>query len=142
MKRGIIHGLAWFLASGLILFGCGGGYEQPSDEPAADTAATEALADPGPDEAAEVEAFVLQWVADNAGEENVYGIPPRGDHAVSGVLTDFHTVHQKDAETYSVCVDFKDGENTYDVDFFVARNADGLAISDHYLHKVNGEAIE
>ncbi len=41
-----------------------------------------------------------------------------------------------------MCVDFQDGENTYDVDFLVERTAEGLSVSDHYLHKINDEAVE
>jgi len=41
-----------------------------------------------------------------------------------------------------VCVDFQDGENTYDVDFLVDRTTEGLSVSDHYLHKIDGEAVE
>ena len=36
----------------------------------------------------------------------------------------------------SVCVDFQDG------DFLVDRTTEGLSVSDHYLHKINGEAVE
>ena len=61
---------------------------------------------------------------------------------MTGTLTGFHTVHQKDAETYSVCVDFEHGDDMYDVDFFVARTESGLSTGDHYLHKINGEAVE
>ena len=67
--------------------------------------------------------------------------PPRGGKDVSGSLADFHTVHQKDADTYSVCVDFLDGDNTYDVDFFIDRTAEGLNVRSAYLHKINGEAV-
>ena len=50
-------------------------------------------------------------------------------------------MHQKDADTYSVCVDYTDGASAYDVDFFIERTADGLAVGDPYLHRVNGEAV-
>ncbi len=113
-------------------------------EPVATTepAEDESLPDPGPEEAKAVEEYVTQWVAERAGEDGAYGIPPRAEHSVSGTLGDFHAVHQKDADTYSVCVDFNHEADTYDVDFFVARTEDGLSVSDHYLHKINGEAVE
>ena len=60
---------------------------------------------------------------------------------VSGSLAAFHTVHQKDPDTYTVCVDFQDGDNTYDVDFFVDRTEEGLTVRSVYLHKINGEAV-
>ncbi len=89
-----------------------------------------------------MEEFVRQWVAERAGEGNVYEIPPRAGQEVAGALTGFHTVHQEDADTYNVCVDFVQAEDTYDVDFFIDRTAEGLTISDHHLHKINGEAVE
>ncbi len=99
-------------------------------------------ADPGPEEAGEVEDFVRAWVAERAGEGDVYDIPPRGGTEVAGALAAFHTVHRKDADTYSVCVDFQEGDNTYDVDFVIARTEEGLDVADHYLHKINGEAVQ
>jgi len=53
-----------------------------------------------------------------------------------------HTSPSTNSRRYSVCVDFQDGENTYDVDFLVDRTTEGLSVSDHYLHKINGEAVE
>ena len=89
-----------------------------------------------------MEEFVRQWVAERAGAGDVYDIPSRAGQEVTGVLAAFHTVHQNDADTYSVCVDFSGGEDMYDVDFFVDETEEGLTISDHYLHKINGEALE
>lgn len=144
MKRAFWFGTVCVLASGWVIVACSGQPDTTSEEPG-DTAAAveeEILPDPGPEEATEVEDFVRQWVTERAGEGNVYQIPPSAGHDVAGALAAFHTVHQKVADTYSVCVDFQDGENTYDVDFFVDRTTEGLSVSDHYLHKVNGEALE
>jgi hypothetical protein len=127
-----------------VIVACSGQPDTTPEEPG-DTAAAveeESLPDPGAEEATEVEDFVRQWVTERAGEENVYQIPPSAGHDVAGALATFHTVHQKDADTYSVCVDFQDGENTYDVDFLVDRTTEGLSISDHYLHKIDGEAVK
>jgi hypothetical protein len=127
-----------------VIVACSGKPGTTPEEPG-DTAAAveeESLPDPGPEEATEVEDFVRQWVTERAGDGNVYQIPPSAGHDVAGALAAFHTVHQKNADTYSVCVDFQDGENTYDVDFFVDRTTEGLSVSDHYLHKINGEAVE
>lgn len=100
------------------------------------------LPDPGSEEAQEVEEFVRSWVAEQAGEEGVYDIPPRAGYDLTGTLAAFHTVHLEDTDTYSVCVDFEDAENTYDVDFHVDRAEEGIVIADHFLHKVNGQEIE
>ncbi len=144
MKRAFWFGTACVLASGWVIVACSGQPDTTSEEPG-DTAAAveeESLPDPGPEEATEVEDFVRQWVTERAVEGDVYQIPPSADHDVAGALATFHTVHQKDADTYSVCVDFQEGENTYDVDFLVDRTTEGLSVSDHYLHKINGEAVE
>ena len=91
-------------------------------EPAAETPTppapvdvTEAYPDPDEEVAQEVRDFLASWVAERAGEDGAYAIPPRGDHEVQGTMADFHTVHQKDADTYSVCLDFKSAEQLYDV---------------------------
>ncbi len=97
--------------------------------------------DPPPTVSDAITEAVRQWVADQADENDVYDIPPRGGKDVSGSLAGFHTVQQKDADTYTVCVDFQNGDETYDVDFFVDRTADGLIVRSAYLHKINGEAV-
>ena len=131
------------LASGLLMMACSGqSGTTPEEVPDAGTTVEQSLPDPGPEEAGQVAAFVRLWVAERAGEGNIYSIPPRAGRDVAGSLAAFHTVHQKDADTYSVCVDFQDGENTYDVDFLIDHTAEGLSVSDHYLHKVNGAAVE
>jgi hypothetical protein len=151
MKGAIWSSLAGCLVVVCLMGACAAPPEPAAEEPsgeapmaAEEMAAVEAepMADPGPEEAAEVEEFVRAWVAEQAGEAGVYDIPARGDHDVAGSLTAFHTVHRKEADTYSVCVDFQDGDNTYDVDFVVARAEDGMDVADHFLHKVNSEAVE
>lgn len=98
--------------------------------------------DPGPAEAEEVRSLVRAHVASKAGADGVYAIPRKdGGAAVPGTLTEFHTVHQKDADTLYVCADFVDGDTTYDVDFFVDRDAQGLKLAEHFLHKINGEVV-
>ena len=144
MKRALWFRMVCVLASGWVIVACS---EQPDTTPAepGNTVAAveeESLPDPGPEEVTEVEDFVRQWVTERVGDGNVYRIPPSAGHDVAGALAAFHTVHQKDADTYSVCVDFQDGENTYDVDFLVDRTTEGLSVGDHYLHKINGEAVE
>ena len=144
MKRAFWFRTVCVLASSWVIVACSG---QPATTPeeTGDPAAAveeESLPDPGPEEATEVEGFVRQWVTEQAGERDRYQIPQRAGHDVAGALAAFHTVHQKDGDTYSVCVDFQDGENTYDVDFLVSRTTEGLSVSDHYLHKINGEAVE
>ncbi len=109
--------------------------------PATPVAVADSYPDPAADVAQEVREFVTAWVAERSGDEGVYAIPPRADHAVAGLMADFHTIHQKDADTYSVCVDFKSAEQLYDVDFFVDRTAEGLVVADHYLHKIDGELV-
>ena len=144
MKRATWWGIVLMLTGVWAMLACSGESRTAREEPAGPASATEeaSFPDPGPDEAKEVEDLVRQWVADRAGEGGVYDIPPRTGQDVAGTLAGFHTVHQKHADAYYVCVDFADGENTYDVDFFIDRTADGLSISDHHLHKINGEALE
>jgi hypothetical protein len=97
--------------------------------------------DPPPPVADAITTAVGQWVADRADESGVYDIPARGGKNVAGSMADFHTVQQKDDDTYTVCVDFQDGDNLYDVDFFVDRTEDGLIVREAYLHKINGEVV-
>ncbi len=98
--------------------------------------------EPSPERALQIRDLIGLWVAAAAGDDDAYDIPERAGQDVEGVLTSFHKVHQTKADSYAVCVDFEDGENTYDVDFFVDQTADGLVIADHYLHQINGETIE
>ncbi len=144
MKRTLWFSTLCVLASGWVIVACSGQPDTTPEEPGDAAAAVEeeSLPDPGREEAIEVEDFVRQWVTERAGEGNVYEIPPSAGHDVAGALATFHTVHQKDADTYSVCVDFQDGEKSYDVDFLVDRTTEGLSVSDHYLHKIDGEAVE
>ena len=114
--------------------------EPPAPEAPAEVA--ESYPDPNEEVAQEVQDFVTGWVAERATDDGSYAIPPRAGHEVSGTMADFHTVHQKDADTYSVCIDFKSSEELYDVDFFVDRTEEGLVVADHYLHKIDGEAVE
>ena len=126
------------LAGGLIACTENPDAEAPAVEAAPTLAEEAALSDPGQDEAMAVETFVRAWIAERS-EDEVFAIPPRAGHEVSGSLGSFHTVHQQDDDTYNVCVDFVDGDNTYDVDFFVDLSPEGFTMDDHYLHKVNGE---
>lgn len=113
-----------------------------AEAPEAPVEVVESYPDPEPEAAQEVQDLLSGWVAERSGEDGVYAIPPRAGHEVNGTMGDFHTVHQKDADTYSVCVDFNSGDRVYDVDFFVDRTAEGLVVADHYLHKIDGEAVE
>ena len=97
--------------------------------------------DPPPEIAEEVSEAVRQWVAERADENGVFDIPPRGNQDMAGALGEFHTVHQKNADTYTVCVDFQSGEDIYDVDFFIDRLRGGLGVRRAYLHKINGKAV-
>ncbi len=143
MKHGIWYTMACVFASGLVIVACSGQTATAPVEPEATPAvAEESPPDPGPEQARQVKDFVRQWVEERVGDGNIYSIPPRAGREVAGTLAGFHTVHQMDADTYSVCVDFQDGENMYDVDFFIDRTAADLTLSDHYLHKINGEAVE
>ena len=143
MKHDVWYRMACVLALGLIIVACSGQTTTAPEEPeAAPAVEEESPPDPGPEQAKQVEDFVRQWVEERVGDGNIYSIPPRAGQEVAGTLAGFHTVHQKDADTYSVCVDFQDGENMYDVDFFIDRTAAGLTLTDHYLHKINGEAVE
>ena len=94
--------------------------------------------DPEPDEAATVTDFITTWIGERTGIDGIYHIPARGGHDVSGTMSAFHTVHQRDADTYYVCLDFHDRDNLYDVDFVVDQTDAGLALAEHYLHQVNG----
>jgi hypothetical protein len=131
------------LAAVAVVAGCAGESVTATGEPAPapPPVKTETYPDPPPEVADEVAGVVRQWVTERADENGIYDIPPRGGQDVAGALGDFHTVHQKDADTYSVCVDFLSGEDTYDVDFFIDRDPEGLKVRDAFLHKINGEVI-
>ena len=149
--RRIILGLVSVLLLSWAVTACS---ESTTEEPATETpdsgdaaSQTEAgeapsFPDPEAETAQEVEGVVRAWVGDRAGDDGVYDIPERAGNDLSGTIASFHTVNQTDEETYAVCVDFEDGEDTYDVDFILDRMDELLVIADHYLHKVNGEAIE
>jgi len=133
-----------------LIAGCSGESVRTEAEPAAEEP-TAAIAepvvekatfpDPQPMVADKIKEAVSGWVAEQAGEEGIFNVPPRGGRDVAGTMGEFHTVHQNDADTYTVCVDFADGDKTYDVDFFVDRTAEGLMVRDVYLHKIDGEAV-
>ena len=129
-------------AIGLIA-GCAGESARTEAEPAAAEPVVEkaSFPDPPPVVAEKVKEMVSSWVAERAGDDGVFDVPPRGGQDVAGTMGDFHTVHQNDADTYTVCVDFADGDDTYDVDFFVDRTVEGLTVRDVFLHKINGEAV-
>jgi len=126
-----------------LSFGCGGAtpVSDAGSPPTTAPIAKPDFPDPPAEVAAEVEQTIRAWVAQRADENGLYAIAPRGGSSVSGTLGEFHTVHQSDADTYTVCVDFTNGESLYDVDFFVDRGADGLSVRDGFLHKVDGEVI-
>jgi hypothetical protein len=126
-----------------LSFGCGGGapVSDAGSPPTPAPIAKPDFPDPPAEVAAEVEQTIRDWVAQRADENGLYAIAPRGGSSVSGTLDEFHAVHQNDADTYTVCVDFVDGDSLYDVDFFVDRGADGLIVRDGFLHKVDGEVI-
>jgi hypothetical protein len=136
-------GRSWALIATIALFaGCGHGPHDPGAALAPVVPPARAtLPDPAPEVVDEIETLVTAWVAARAGEGGVFQIPPRGGRSVAGTLGGFHAVRQTDADTYTVCVDFLDGENVYDVDVFVDRAAAGLAVREAYLHRVNGEVV-
>ena len=129
-------------AIGLIA-GCSGESVRTTAEPTTAGRVVEraTFPDPPPVVADKVKETVSNWVAERTDEDGVFDIPPRGGRNVTGTLGDFHAVHQNDADTYIVCVDFADGDNTYDVDFFVDRAMEGLTVREVYLHKINGEPV-
>ncbi|MBW2465305.1 MAG: hypothetical protein JRH11_26895 [Deltaproteobacteria bacterium] len=134
-----LRALSIIAASGLIL-ACQGEYGAPDSVPAP-VIQKPSYPDPPAQVAEEVAEAIRQWVADQADENDVYDIPPRGGRDVAGTMADFHTVHQKDADTYSVCVDFKSDDQIFDVDFFVDRTEEGLEVRNAYLHKIDGEVV-
>jgi hypothetical protein len=129
-------------AIGLIA-GCSGeSVRTEAEPPAAEPVVEQATyPDPPPAVTDKIKETVSSWVAKRAGEDGIFDIPPRGGQNVAGTLGEFHTVHQNDDDTYTVCVDFADGDNTYDVDFFVDRSMEGLTVREVYLHKINGETV-
>ncbi len=98
--------------------------------------------EPSSENSLRITDLIRLWVASAADDKGVYDIPEKADHDVGGMLAAFHTVHQTSEDSYSVCVDFEDGENNYDVDFFVEQTADGLVVVEHYLHQIDGETIQ
>ena len=145
MENAVKCAVVW--TSLLLVVACAPAPQEPEQpvEPPAPEAPAEAVAsypDPGEEVAQEVRDLVSGWVAERAAADGSYDIPPRAGHEVRGMMADFHTVHQKDADTYSVCVDFKSEAQLYDVDFFVDRTDEGLVVAEHFLHKIDGEAVE
>jgi hypothetical protein len=134
--------LSLLVAAGLVA-ACSG--ETPTPTGGTTTsprpAAREAWPDPPPEVAEEVAAVVREWVAERTDEDGLFDIPPRGGHDVAGVLSELHPIHQNDADTYTVCVDFRSDDTTFDVDFFVDRTPEGLAVRGVFLHKINGEVV-
>lgn len=125
---------------------CAGPQQSASDqasatEEAAESSSESGLLDPGPRESAEVEEFLSAWLDENDDENGVFHIPERRGLNLSGTMSSFHTVHQADPDTYSVCVDFQNESNIYDVDFLIDRTDSGLVVAEKVLHKVNGEVI-
>jgi len=133
---------AWtVLTVALCLVACGGTTSYDTEEPLPAPVEVKTYPDPPAEVAEQVAEAIRQWVAERADEQGVFNIPPRGGRDVSGTLGEFHTVHQKDPDTYSVCVDFHSGDETYDVDFFVDLKDEVLGVRDAYLHKVNDEVV-
>ena len=125
---------------------CAGPQQTASDQTsttdeAAKASAPSGFPDPGPKEAAAVEVFLTAWLAENSDEDGVFLIPKRAGLNLSGTVAAFHTIHQADPDTYSVCIDFQNESNVYDVDFLIDRTDEGLVVAEQHLHKVNGEAI-
>jgi hypothetical protein len=143
MKRTDLARVVLLVSAIGLIAGCSGESVRTEAEPAAAEPVVEKadFPDPRPMVADKVKEAVSGWVAERASEEGVFDVPPRGGQDVTGTMGEFHTVHQNDADTYTVCVDFADGDNTYDVDFFVDRTAEGLIVRDVYLHKINGETV-
>lgn len=109
--------------------------EQVSPEPSTPPA------DPPPEVAQQVRDVIRTSVAGQLDASGRYVIPPRGGHEVSGTMGDFHAVHAVDDDTFVVCVDFHDGDSTYDVDFFVDHTPNGLSVARHFLHKIDGREV-
>jgi len=137
-------------AAVLVAASCGGSQSgadetTPPPEVVADSTETappaaEPAGDPDPEgpEAEAVRQAVRDYVAAHPGaEEGSFDIPgeARGDAA----FEDFHTVHRAD-DGYLVCVDFRDAEHLYDVDFTLSRE-DPPAVVGATLHKVDGEVV-
>jgi len=133
------HRVLWVVAASGLILACQGEYTpDPGPTPVLEKPS---FPDPPAEVAEEVAEAIRQWVADRADENGVYDIPPRGGKDVAGTMAEFHTVHQKDDDTYSVCVDFTSDDQTYDVDFFVDRMDGELTVRDAYLHKIDGEVV-
>jgi len=95
-------------------------------------------ADPVGEEAERVREAVRAYVVENPGTaEGTFALP--GEEAREASFEDFHTVHRRDAG-YFVCVDFRDAEHLYDVDF-VASGGDDVRVSSATVHKIDGEVV-
>ena len=147
----------WILIGSTILigFGCAKPHEPAAADPDSviqmedfegdvklELSKPESASDVGDGDPQAVTDFVTAWIGERAGADGIFDIPERSGHNGSGKLADFHTVDQTDGSSYTVCVDFADGDHTYDVDFAIASTADGYAVHNHFLHKIDGNTIE
>ena len=98
-------------------------------------------AEPNSESTLQITDLIRLWVATAAGEDDVYDIPERAENNVEGVLTAFHTVHHTKVDSFAVCVDFEDGENTYDVDFFLQGTPRAMEVTEATVHKINGSPL-
>ncbi|MFT6396904.1 MAG: hypothetical protein ACJAYU_001648 [Bradymonadia bacterium] len=100
------------------------------------------LPDPPPEQTHAITSYVEGWLDAQLQEDGTYDIPERMGHDVAGTPGPFHTVHQHDAHTFYVCVDFLDGETIYDVDFYIGTDGEDFSVSEHFLHKIDGVVVE
>lgn len=116
--------------------GCGSASSQA--EPASSAPAVVATGDPEGDEAERVRQAVRDYVVANPGAaEETFDLP--GDEHGEAALTSFHSVHRHD-QGYLVCVDFRDDEHLYDVDFTLSGGESPQVIS-AALHKIDDEVV-
>ena len=67
-----------------------------------------------------------------------------GTYDINGVKADFDYIHDglnEDEGLFISCVDFKSGDDVFDVDYYVRDDDGELAVVKVVLHKKNGEVV-
>jgi hypothetical protein len=90
-----------------------------------------------------VKEAIMVYLENNTGEDGTFAledsVESRTRQLTYGYVHD--SVNETEDGRYAACVDFTDGADTLDVDFYVSPSPAGAAeVSEVVIHKVNGES--